>query len=206
MELDDLKAGWKDLDRRLAYMEARLITARATAGVRRELRPLVAGQVLQAVLGVALAMGAGSFWFEHRGNLNLMVTGLFLHLYAISMIVAAARNLFLVQRIDEGAPVLALQHRLAALRAWRIREGRWFGAVGCFAWVALVIWGFGLLGVDIVAARPLFLGCLLLTASICLAVFVLMARLDKAPEGSAMRRAAERLEEIRRFESGVETP
>ncbi|WP_448098565.1 hypothetical protein [Luteibacter yeojuensis] len=206
MELDDLKEGWKELDRRLAYMEARLTTARATAGVRRELRPLVAGQVLQAVLGVVLAIGAGSFWFDHRGNPNLVVTGLFLHLYAISMIVAAARNLFLVQRVDEGAPVLVLQHRLASLRAWRIREGRWFGAVGCFAWVGLVVWAFGLLGVDIVAARPLFVGFLLLTASICLAVFAVMARLDKAPEGSATRRAAERLAEIRRFESTDEAP
>ena len=70
-------------------------------------------------------------------------------------------------------------------------------------WVALVVWAFGLLGVDIVAARPLFVGLQLLTAMVCLAVYLVVARLTKAPEGSAVRRAAERLAEIERFESTV---
>jgi hypothetical protein len=69
-------------------------------------------------------------------------------------------------------------------------------------WVAMVIWAFGLLGVDIVATNPFFVGFQLLTAAVCLAVFVLVTRLSGASGGKAVRRARERLDEIARFEAG----
>jgi hypothetical protein len=202
MELDELKAGWQVLEQRVAQLEAAVPDHGRGGGVRSELRPLVIGQVIQIAVGAALAMAAGSFWFDHRDTPNLLVTGVLLHLYGIAMIVAAARNLFLVGRVNEAAAVLDLQRRVATLRAWRIREGRGFGIVGCFMWVALVIWAFGLLGVDIVAARPAFVGVLTLTAMVCLGAFACVARLSPAPEGGAVRRARERLDEIARFEAG----
>jgi hypothetical protein len=201
MELDELKAAWQVLDQRVARLETIAATG-VRDGVRAELRPLIIGQSVQVVAGVALAMAAGSFWFDHRHVPNLLVTGLLLHVYGVAMIVAAARNLFLVARVNEAAPVLELQRRVATLRAWRIREGRWFGAVGCFMWVAMVIWAFGLLGVDIVATNPRFIGFQLLTAAVCLAVFVLVTRLSGPSGGKATRRARERLDEIARFEAG----
>lgn len=201
MELDELKAGWQLLDQRVSRLEA-VTPARGHGGVRAELRPLAVGQAIQIVAGAVLAMAAGSFWFDHRDTPNLLVAGLLLHVYGIAMVVAAARNLFLVGRVDESAPVLALQQRVANLRAWRIREGRWFGVAGCFMWVALIVWAFGLLGVDIVAARPAFVGFLVLAAVVCLGVYTWVARLDSAPEGRAVQRARERLEEVARFEAG----
>lgn len=201
MDLDDLKAGWAELDRRLERMEAHLATAPARAGVRVELRRLVVGQWVQAAFGLLLAIAAGSFWVDHRGVPNLLIAGLLLHAYGIAMVVAAARNLFLAGRVDESAPVLQLQRRIASLRAWRIREGRFFGIAGCFMWVAMLVWAFGLLGVDIVAERPLFFVLQLVSALVCLGIYTLVARRATAPEGSAVRRAAERLEEIRRFEA-----
>lgn len=200
MELDELNAGWQELDQRVGRLEA-VVPGQGRGGVRVELRPLVIGQAVQILAGVALAMAAGSFWFDHRDMPSLLVTGLCLHLYGIAMVVSAARNLFLVGRVDAAAPVLELQRRVATLRAWRIREGRWFGIVGCFMWVALIVWAFGLLGVDIVAARPAFVGFLLLTAAVCLGVFAWTARLARAPEGRAVHRARERLDEIARFEA-----
>jgi hypothetical protein len=201
MELDELKSAWQVLDQRVGRLEA-AVPLRGPGGVRAELRPLVIGQAIQIVAGLALAMVAGSFWFDHRNVPTLLATGLLLHLYGMAMIVAAARNLFLVGRVNEAAPVLELQRRVTALRAWRIREGRWFGVVGCFMWVALIVWAFGSLGVDIVARRPLFVGFLLLTALVCLGVFALVTRLDRSPEGRAVSRARERLAEITRFEAG----
>lgn len=201
MELDELKSAWQVLDQRVSQLEA-VVADQGHRGVRAELRPLVVGQAIQIVGGVVFAMAAGSFWVNHRDMPNLLVTGVLLHLYAVAMIVAAARNLFLVGRVNEAAPVLELQRRVAALRAWRIREGRWFGIVGCFMWVAMIIWAFGMLGVDIVAAHPAFVGFQLLTALVCLGVYAAVARLARAPEGGAVRRAHERLEEIARFEDG----
>lgn len=203
MELDELKAGWAELDRRLSRIEAAVVSSqRRDRGVRAELRPLIAGQVIQLGVGLLLAVAAGSFWVDHRAQPNLLVTGVLLHLYGIAMIVAAVRNLVFVARVDEAAPVLTLQSRIADLRAWRIREGRWFGVVGCFMWVAMVVWGFGLLGVDVVAVNPGFVGLQLVTAVVCLAVFIVVSRLDRKPEGSAVRRAQERLDEIERFRAG----
>jgi len=201
MELDELKAAWQLLDHRVSRLEA-AAPARGVGGVRAELRPLVIGQAIQIVVGVVFALGAGLFWFDHRAMPNLLVTGVMLHLYAMAMIVAAARNLFLVGRVNEAAPVLELQRSVANLRAWRIREGRWFGIVGCFMWVALIVWAFGLLGVDIVAAHPAFVGFQLATAAVCLGVYGVVARLDRTPGGKAVQKARQRLDEIARFEAG----
>lgn len=206
MELDDLKAGWMAMDQRierLERLEASALARQAWAGVRAELRPLVVGQCVQVVAGVLLAVAAGSFWHGHPGVPGLLVAGLLLHLYGIAMIVAAARNLVLVARVTETAPVLALQSRIADLRAWRIREGRWFGVVGSFMWVAMVVCVFGLLGVDIVTVNPVFVGLNLLVACVCVAAFIVVSRVAGAPEGAAVRRARTRLEEIEAFRDGA---
>lgn len=199
MELDDLKAGWAELDRRVAALDVVVRDQHAAAGVRAELRPLRWGQALQAAFGLMLAVAAGSFWVDHRDATGPLVAGLLLHVYGIAMIVTAARNLVLAARAVEHMPVLALQQRVAALRAWRIREGRFFGVVGCFMWVPMVVWAFGLLGVDIVAANPSFVALNLLVAVLCLGGYLIVSRVAKAPEGAAVRQARERLDEIARF-------
>lgn len=201
MELDELKIGWQALERRVAALEVQL-PARGASPVHAELRPLVVGQSVQAVFGVALAMAAGTFWFDHRDAPGLLVAGLLLHLYGIAMIVAAARNLVLAARARASAPLLELQARVAELRAWRIREGSWFGVVGCFMWVPMIVWAFGMAGVDIVAIRPAYVGWNLLTAVVCLVVYLAVRRLGKVPEGVSVRRARERLAEVERFARG----
>jgi len=199
MQLDDLKAGWAELDRRVAALDVVVREQQAAAGVRAELRPLRWGQTFQAVFGLILAVAAGLFWLDHRDAAGPLVAGLLLHAYGIAMVVAAARNLLLVAGAVEDAPVLVLQQRIAALRAWRIREGRFFGMVGCFMWVPMVVWAFGLLGVDIVAANPSFIALNLLVAFLCLGGYLIVSRVAKAPEGMAVRQARERLDEIARF-------
>ncbi|UPG86704.1 hypothetical protein L2Y94_04945 [Luteibacter aegosomatis] len=201
MELDELKIGWQALERRVAALEVQ-VPASGASPVHAELRPLVVGQSVQMVFGVVLAMAAGTFWFDHRDAPGPLVAGLLLHLYGIAMIVAAARNLVLAARARASAPLLELQARVAELRAWRIREGRWFGVVGCFMWVPMIVWGFGLAGVDIVAARPGYVGWNLLTAGVCLGVYLVVRRLGKVPEGASVRRARERLAEVERFARG----
>jgi len=211
MEIDELKAGWALLDQRLEQLDQRMATLQSTLsvavsdqrrrGVQAELRPLVVGQVLQLVAGAAFAVAGGSFWVHHLHAPTLFVTGLLLHAYGLAAIVAAARNLFLVHRLHEAAPVLELQRRIATLRAWRIAEGRWFGVAGCFMWVATVVWGFGMAGVDVVSANPAFVALNLLAGIVCLGVFVVASRRDRSPEGTSVRRARERLDEISQFEA-----
>jgi hypothetical protein len=199
MELDELKVAWAELDRRVTALEVAIPRGGAVAAVRTELRPLRWGQSAQIVGGLLLAIAAGSFWFDHRDATGPLVAGLLLHAYGIAMIIAAARNLALAALATTDAPVLVLQQRVAALRAWRIREGRWFGVVGCFMWVPMMIWAFAWLGVDIVAARPGFIALNVLVAVVCLGVFLVVSRVLKTPEGASVRRARERLEEVARF-------
>lgn len=201
MELDELKIAWQSLEQRVEALEVR-IPETGVGPVRAELRPLVVGQWVQLACGAALAMGAGSFWFDHRDAPGLLVSGWLLHLYGIAMIVAAARNLVLAARARASAPLLELQTRIAELGAWRIREGRWFGVVGCFMWVPMIVVAFGLAGIDIVAKRPGFVGWNLLTAMVCLGAYLVLRRLGKVPEGAAVRRARERLVEVERFARG----
>lgn len=202
MELDDMKLAWTELDRRVASLEVATAARGAVTGVRAELRPLRWGQAVQAVLGLVLAIAAGAFWFDHREAPGPLVAGLLLHAYGLSMVIAAVRNLVLAARASDDAPVVALQRRVAELRAWRLREGRWFGIVGCFMWVPMIVWAFALLGVDIVAVRPGFIALNLLVAAVCLAAYLIVARWVKMPEGAAVRRAQARLDEVARFTGG----
>lgn len=202
MELDELRVGWAQMDRRLERLEHfrdACDDRMAIGGVRAELRPLIAGQIVQLLAGSVLALQAGAFWMAHRQVAGLLVSGLLLQLYGIAMIAAAVRSLVLATGLNESLPVLDVQARIAVLRAWRIREGRWFGVVGSFMWVAMIICAFGMLGVDILAANTAFVVWNLLAAFVCVAVFAAVSYLRPAQGGSAVRRAQARLDEVACF-------
>src|SRR3954471_9947927 len=158
MELDDMKAAWIALDERLerqeklnlhAFREARLDRLRAA------MRPLVVGPVVQMVVGALMALVFAPFWIDHRDTLHWVVIGVSLHGYALMMIILAARDLYFVQRIDYSASIVAIQQRIAELRAWRVRVAPVFGAVGCLIWVPFLLWLFEVLfGVDVYASNP----------------------------------------------------
>jgi len=195
MELDDMKSAWLALDRRLqtqealnlhAFREGRLDRLRAS------LRPLAAGQAIQLAAGVLLALVFASFWVEHRATPHLLVTGLLLHIYALMFIVFAARDLYMIQRIDYAAPVLDIQRRLAELRAGRIRVALIFGAVGCFLWVPLVLWLFYVvLGLDIYVANPYVVYGFVASGVGCVALMVALIRWSRSPRRARIAKALE---------------
>jgi hypothetical protein len=143
MELDDFRQAWQELDRRLEQqraLNARLFVESRVDRLRHGLRPLVWGQVAQVALGLLVAVLAGAFWATRLDVPHLLVCGVLLHLYGLALIAFAARRLYLIHGIDRAAPVLAIQHRLARLRAWRVRvEGPFNAVAGCFVWI-LVLW------------------------------------------------------------------
>ena len=68
MELDDFKAAWQTLDRRLAEQNAlniHLFKEAKLTQVKSQLRPLVIGQVVQLIAGILMSLLFGSFWFDH---------------------------------------------------------------------------------------------------------------------------------------------
>jgi hypothetical protein len=215
-ELDDLKSAWQTLNRNLERQHALALhqfRENKLTRFRAGFRPLVTGQVIQIICGALLALVAGSFWVDHLGIVHLMVYGLSLHLYGIMLIVFAARDLFLIKRMDYAAPVLALQKQIADLRAWHLRAGLWFGVAGCFIWIPLILMSFYGLGADVWRRNPEIVGGFVLSGLICLGVLYgivawsrrpgrekLAKNLADSSAGRSVKRAQSVLEELAQFE------
>jgi len=185
MELDEMKAAWLALDRRLAREEAlTLITFREGRldRLRAMLRPLVMARIAQIVLGALMALAFAPFWLEHLATPHFVVIGASLHLYALMMIIGGARDLFMIHRIDYAAPVVEIQLRLAELRAWLLKSAPVFGAVGCFIWIPFTLWAFEVLfGADLWTNAPIVVWMFVGWGVIALAVLLLALHVARHP-------------------------
>ncbi len=215
-ELDDLKSTWQTLSRNLERQHALALHQFREKKLHRfqaGFRPLVIGQIIQIICGGLLAIVAGSFWVNHLGVTHLMIYGLSVHLYAIMMIVFAARDLYLIKCFDYAAPVLVLQKQIAGLREWHLRAGVWFGVAGCFIWIPLLLMIFQGLGADVWRRNPEVVGWLFVSGLICLGVFygiVAWSRrpgrekfarsLEDSSAGRSVKRAQSVLAELAQFE------
>ena len=214
MELDDMKQAWQSLSRQLEQQQAlhsRLWTESRLDKLRHGWRSLVWGQAIQIVIGVCVAMMAVSFWLPRAGNLHFLVWGLSLQAFGILMIATAARNLHLVHQIDYAAPVLAIQQRIATLRAWRVRvEAPLYAVAGSFVWIPLVLILIARAGVDPSMVAPALAGYLVLSGVVSLGLVALVAWLlrraghrrwlENNLAGASVRRAESMLAQIARFQ------
>ena len=215
MELDDFKQAWQSLDRRLEQqhvLNLQLFKDGKLDRARRGLRPLKLGQGVQILVGAMLMLLAAPFWVQHRGTPHLLIYGLLVHGYGLISILLAARTLYLINRVDYAAPVLAIQQQLGELRTWCIRCSLWFGVVWCLFWVPLLLLFFYWLGADVWAAAPLVVYALIASGFACLGLAFGMIRWSRHPRrgrlakyledsfaGFSIRRAQAHLEEITRF-------
>jgi hypothetical protein len=216
MELDELKGAWQALERKLDRqhaLELHNFRSGRLAHARSGLRPLIAGQVVQAALGVGLMALFAPYWVRHWGEWHLVVYGASLHLYGLMLMLLAARDLVHIARIDYAAPVLEIQKQLAALRAQRIRSGPAFAISGCFAWIPLVLVIFQSLGADVWLHKPAVVGWFVVSGVVtalftwALLAWVRLPRnarmrqsLDDDAAGRSVTRAQAVLDEIARFE------
>ncbi len=218
MELDDFKSVWRQLDQRLdklATLESQRMHADGVERARRRLRPLWLGQVVQVIGGAVLVMLAAGFWSSRREVGHLLACGLVLHAYGLLLILSAARHLALIGQLDYGEPVVTIQRRLAALRAWRLRvEAPVFGALGCFVWIPFLLVLFdGLWGVDLWTVAPGVVWIFIASGFACLLVLLgviawsrrpgrerFAAALARQGAGGSMWRAQAALDEVSRFE------
>lgn len=216
-ELDELKATWRAVNRNLERQHALALhqfkeskLSRFRTGFRR----LLVGQIIQLICGVVLSIFAGSFWVDHIRVPHLVFYGVSLHAYGIMFIVFAARDLFLISRLDYAAPVLALQKQIADLRAWHVRAALWFGVAGCFIWIPLMLILFYKLGADVWVRNPDVVGWFILSGFVCVGILYGIIRWSRRPgretfakslrnssAGRSVNRAQALLDEIARFEA-----
>jgi serine/threonine-protein kinase len=215
MVLDDLKPTIADLDRKAsqayslsvaAYKEQQLDRTRAS------LRPVLWEHAGQIALGVLIALAVGPFWWNHRAEPGLLLSGLVLHVYAVLMIALGTRVIVLIRTLQLDAPVVQIQKALATLRRSYVLTGFVVGMPWWLLWIPLISVVFGLDPVVDVPQTWVFINLFIGVVGI-LGTLWFFRHLWTPPVDSERRRSAEEsvagrsfknaqrfLDEIARFE------
>ncbi len=216
MELDELKATWQALDRRMQQSNAiqlQLFKDGRFNKMRAGLRPLFWGQIVQILFGVLTILIGIAFWSQHREVAHLFYTGLILHVYGVVTIITAGLTLGKIRSIDYAAPVLSIQKQLASVRRIYVGSGVVVGYSWWLMWIPFAVVVFGFLGVDISTVAP---GFVPISAAIGIAGLLAMwafhrwasnprrgpfgQRYAESLSGGSLRRAQRVLDEITQFE------
>lgn len=213
MELDDLKTAWQALDARLARqdrLQVALLHERRIDRARRNLRPLLAGMALQALLGLALVVLGIACWTHNTGAAGLFATGLLLHAFGVLNVAFAGIVCSLATTADYDAPVLAIQKRLRLLLRLQVLNSAVCGAPWWIMWVLVVVGFAGLSPARATGATPawIWIGLAIGVAG-TLATWAWMARAARRPDRLAariddgadgIRRNLRLFEDVERFE------
>ena len=217
MELAELKAAWQTLDRRLDQhdrINLLLLTEQRVAKARSRLRPLFFGQLVQILSGVLMIALGVSVWSSHREVSSLLISGLIIHIYGVAMIIIAGVTLGMIAAINDAAPVLEIQQRLARLRTFYIRGGMAIGLAWWLIWIPFVTVLFNwLAGVNVVERTPSVAVIGIVIGVVGLFATWLFHRwahnpqrprlakfLDNSMTGSSLRKAREELDVLKAFE------
>lgn len=221
MENDDLKAAWQALNRRLERHDTinlQLLREKKLERTRSTLRPLLWGQVAQALFGVPFILLASFLWMRSHSLPNGLPTGALLagivvQVYGIATVALAGETIRRIRAIDFAAPVLGIQQQLAALRRTYIVSGMVGGLPWWFLWVPILLLLAGLGGVDLHARAPglvwggLAIGALGLLATAWFHRWSrnpqrprLAAAMEAAVTGGSLRKARAQIDELERFE------
>lgn len=219
MELDDFKQRWEEQDRKLdtsLRLNTRLLRESVLGKTETALRRLSRLLWFEILVNLLAVLWIGSFLADHISEPRFAIPAATLHLGAILLIAAGARQLVALKALDYGAPVVAIQKRLESLRAERIRAVKWTLIAAPLAWTPLMIVGlkalFGVdawsaLGVPYVAAN-LVLGVVVITLAVWLSRryenrmrrLPAAQRLMRTLAGTSLASATVFLDTISRFE------
>ena len=223
MELDELKAAWQALDRRLQLdhtIRLQELRERGRDRIRGHLRPVFIGQAIQMLFGIAMMLLGVACWTQHLHFAPFLVSGLVIHAYGLAVLVLGTRTLALLHGIDFGQPVLELQTRLAKLRRQYLLSGYAAGLPWWVLWMPLLL---AVVGVGDLPVESLPPGAFRIAAwvwtSLAFGVVALVAlfgfyrwacrpgrealrrRIDDFMTSPALRQAQAQVEELARFDA-----
>jgi len=215
MELDDMKAAWATIARRLEQQHQLAIELKAERrleGARRSLRPLFWGQLLQIAFGVLVVWFAMSVWPQHRAEPWILAQGLVVQLYGVLAIIGGGLMLAALDRVDYSAPVVQIQARLAKLRRLHVIAGMVLGWSWWLLWIPIFGLLFALIGVNVWKHAPAaFLGSVAVgvVGLVGMSWFYVWARdprrpraaklVDDSTVGRSLRKAQAVVDEVGRF-------
>jgi hypothetical protein len=220
MELDDLKGAWAahtaTLERSLAIQQ-RLLRESLLRRPRLALGPWLAWRVLEVALGVAAIGVAAPLLLAHAGEprYSILVGGLIV--FAVIMTALSTHLLVRTLALDWGRPVTVIQREVERIRATEYRAIKWALLGGVVFWLpALLVLIEVFTGIPALARVELpWLVANVVFGLVVLALGQALSRrfverpglgdgarrvLD-ALSGRGLRRAAERLAEVGRFEA-----
>ena len=201
MELDDLKAAWQTLDARLARhdrLQLELLRERRMDRARRNLRPLLVGMILQALLGIGLVVLGVACWKQNLDVPGMLAAGIALHAFGILHVAFAGMVIGLAATLDHAAPVLSIQKRLRLLLRLQVLNSNACGAPWWIMWVVVVIGFAGLSPVHAGDGTPAWIRISLAIGAVgTIATWIWSARATRTP-GSLRDRLDDGADGIRR--------
>ncbi len=152
--------------------------------VKSSLRPLVRGQVIQILIGIAfIALGAAC-WARNTDIPHRLACGIIVHVYGVLTIIAAGTVIGRIARIDYTEPVEHIRNRLEKLKVIYLRVGPVVGFPWWLLWIPVAV----TLGLDVVVMEPNSLNPSLIVGGIGLAITCwLYFRVQRSEEQSAAK-------------------
>lgn len=117
-----------------------LLTRRQLMGsIQNALRPLVRGQILQVLIGIALIGLGAQCWARNLQVPHRVICGLILHVYGIIVISQGALVYTRMKRLDYSKPVDDIRGKLDDVRAAYLRAGVIVGFVWWLMWIPVAV-------------------------------------------------------------------
>lgn len=180
MDLDEIKQLWNQHNQELESslrLNALLLQQWNLRKADTTLKRLARGITLDLVMNIIGVALIGWFIGGHASEPRFLIPAILLDVYAIALVAAEASQLARLHSLDYDEPVVAIQHRLEALKLYRIRTTLWTLLFGPLMWVPLLIVAArGVFGADVYAAGPLFLAANVLFGLAVIPIAVFIAR------------------------------
>lgn len=107
--------------------------------VAESLRPLLRGQAIQIVFGVALIALGAQCWARNTHVPHRLFNGIILHVYGLIVISQAALVLTRIKRIDYSKPVADIRSSLDRVQAGYLRAGVLIGFIWWLMWIPVCV-------------------------------------------------------------------
>ncbi len=107
--------------------------------VENSLRPLLRGQMLQVLIGIALIVLGAQCWARNTHIPHRVVNGLIVHVYGVLVISQALLVYTRIRRIDYSKSVVDIRGKLDSLRSGYLRAGVIIGFVWWLMWIPVAV-------------------------------------------------------------------
>jgi serine/threonine-protein kinase len=142
MDLDEIKQQWEEYDRKLndsIRLNPRLLSAMNLNRAHSSLQRMVFYLGVEAALWLAGIVFIGRFIYENGSAARFLASGVAVDVFVIAMLATTIAQIALIQRIDYGKPVAAIQKQMEGLRVLRIKTVRWGLVAGTVVWAPFII-------------------------------------------------------------------